>query len=178
MVSLTNNRIETLVDYGECGQAAHDRPPQQLRLGFDDGDGHAQVVRRDRKHLVLERLDLALSGHVADQEDAARERTIRIVERGAREAEDASTWTGQLDLSLVRLLATLQRFDKGRERLRDLLSIWRPFSPVLSVEQLPQNNSRMVEAQQRTCGVVESNKASLGIDNQQCVCHAGQNRFE
>ncbi len=67
---------------------------EPLRLGLDDRGRCLEIVRRDRQHFVLQSLDLASAADVAEDDHAAAELAVGVMQRTGAEAQcaPASTW--------------------------------------------------------------------------------------
>jgi hypothetical protein len=135
-------------------------------------------VRRDREHLILEPLDLALRGYVTEDDDAAAKRSVGVVQWRGAEAEGVVNRAGQLDLDLLRLLHALQAFDHRPQGLRRGSTSQRPLVQLGLVEWLAEDDAGLVKTEQLARCAVQAHHAAIAIDGQQCVGHIGQDGLE
>ena len=133
---------------------------------------------RHPQHLVLDQLHLALARRVAEDDDTTERRPSLVVDRCAAKAQDTSPIGAKLRFDLAECLATSQRLDDGLERVRHGARRGRPLPPLHVAERLAKQDCGVVDAQHFACGAVQAHDATRGVDDEQRVGHARQNRLQ
>src|SRR5436305_1778345 len=98
-------------------------------------------MRGDRQQIVFQARHVALRGHIAKYDDAARQPTSRITQRRTAEAQHLTTVVVYFDLQVAVGFAAAQRLQHRPKCLGHSLCAERKLTPSLAVESLPKHDT-------------------------------------
>ena len=160
------------------GVAGGEPSEEELGVTSYERDGRLHVMPSHLEDVFTEPLEVALSGDVVKDDDAALQTTLRRAEHRRIEAQDTTLLGAQLDLDALDARARAEAIDDGNDGDGDLLRRLRPLREALPFQRTAQHEARAIQIEELARRPVQPHDRAAGVDDQKGVVDAREHGFQ